>query len=97
MQTGRHFITWKIAAGSHDKAEAIGNFLKQKTELSLVIADKTVTLPGKRVVTRTEKHRLGDYFEHLEVLPGNGEVASALRLFIQRKPEAPAFWKDLMV
>lgn len=97
MKAAPYFITWKIAAGSRDKAEAIGNFLKQKTNLSLVFTDRIVTLPGKRVETRTEQHRLGDYFERLDVLPSNGEATPAIRLFFQRKPEAPAFWKDLMV
>jgi hypothetical protein len=97
MKTGLHFITWRIAARSHDKAEAIGNFLKRTTDLSLVFTDRIITLPGKREETRTEQHRLGDYFERLEVLPGSSEATSAIRLFFQRKPDAPAFWKDLMV
>ena len=42
------------------------------------------------------RHRLGDYFAAIRLLPVAGD-ATALRLIFERLPEAGRFWKDLMI
>ncbi len=42
------------------------------------------------------RHRLGDYFAAIRLLPVAGDAAS-LRLVFERRPDAGRFWKDLMV
>jgi hypothetical protein len=46
---------------------------------------------------QTMRHRLGDYFASIRMLPDSQANAASFRLVFQRRPEADRFWKDLMV
>ena len=60
------------------------------------LTDQIVTVTDGRQTVRDERHRLGDYFERLCVLPGANGEQHELRLFFERKPAAGRLWKDVM-
>jgi hypothetical protein len=54
-----------------------------------------VTSNGPEQV-QTVRHRLGDYFEDIRLVP-DSQAPALFRLVFHRRPEAGRFWKDLMV
>lgn len=47
--------------------------------------------------TQSVRHRLGDYFAEIPMLPDAQANSTSFRLVFHRRPEAGRFWKDLMV
>jgi len=54
-------------------------------------------LPNGVEQVRTVRHRLGDYFAAIRLLPDSQANPTSFRLVFHRRPDAGRFWKDLMV
>ncbi len=54
-------------------------------------------MPNGVEEVHTERHRLGDYFTAIRILPDSQANPASFRLVFHRRPDAGRFWKDLMV
>lgn len=88
--------SWLIHCRDAKGAEALGRRLTEQVDLDRIMEDIVRTAPGGVDNRRVVRHRLGDYFTAIRVLPVASE-ATALRLEFERRPDAGRFWKDLMV
>jgi hypothetical protein len=69
----------------------------RSVNLDRVITD-TVRVAANGVdQVETVRHRLGDYFAEIRIIPDSQGDASSFRLLFHRRPNAGRFWKDLMV
>lgn len=67
---------------------------------SLICLDKVYTstccsMPGGIYKEEKEEHRLGDYFEKIEIVETNDPIR--LNILFQTKPKAKKHWKDLII
>ncbi len=74
----------------------MGRRLTEQVDPHRVIEDVVRTSPGGVDQRQVVRHRLGDYFAAIRLLPVDGDAA-AWRLVFARRPDAGRFWKDLMV
>lgn len=88
---------WKITCRSCEEAEALAAWLASRIDLDRTLIDTTRSTPNGVEQVQTARHRLGDYFAGIRVLPGGGSGPSTLRLGFERRSDAGRFWKDLMV
>jgi hypothetical protein len=91
------YTSWKITCRSSDEAQALQQWLSGRIDLERVLTDTLRVTPDGVEQVQTVRHRLGDYFAAIRVLPDSQANPASFRLVFQRRPEAGRFWKDLMV
>jgi hypothetical protein len=91
------YTTWKITCHSPGEAEALRQWLSGRIDLDRVWTDTVRVTPDGVEQVQTVKHRLGDYFAAIRLLPDAQANPASFRLVFHRRPEAGRFWKDLMV
>ena len=91
------YTTWTITCRSSDDAQALQQWLSSHIDLNRVMTDPVHVSPSGVEEARTVRHRLGDYFAAIRMLPNAPANPASFRLVFQRQPEAGRFWKDLMV
>ena len=91
------YTTWKITCQSPEDAAALQQWLASHIDLDRVLTDTVRTTPGGVEQVETVRHRLGDYFSEIRVLPSSAAEPTSFRIVFHRKPEGGRFWKDLMV
>ena len=62
-----------------------------------VLTDTVRVIPNGVEQVQTVRHRLGDYFAAIRMLPDSQGNPASFRLVFHRRPEGGRFWKDLMV
>src|SRR5205807_3000417 len=77
--------------------QALQQWLSSRIDLDRVLTDTARVTPNGVEQVQTVRHRLGDYFAAIRMLPDSQANPAAFRLVFQRRPEAGRFWKDLMV
>jgi hypothetical protein len=87
------YVVFAVQTSSRDEAERLQARLSQAARPDATMAVTTVSSE----TTQEIAHRLGDYFEEIQILPDwNGNIA-AFGLVFHRRGEAGRYWKDLMV
>jgi len=91
------YTAWKITCHSSVEAQVLQQWLSSRIDPDRVLADTVrATCNGVEQV-QTVRHRLGDFFAAIRILPDSQANAASFRLVFHRRPEAGRFWKDLMV
>src|SRR5438067_9440572 len=91
------YTSWKITCPSSEEARALQQWLSSRIDLDRVLTDTVRVTPNGVEQVQAVRHRLGDYFAAIRVLPDAQADPAAFRLVFQRRPDAGRFWKDLMV
>ena len=91
------WMAWKIKCHSADEARLLERWLATRIDADRIWSDAARTGTGGVDQVQTVRHRLGDYFSAIRVLPDSEANPTAFQLVFQRRPEAGRFWKDLMV
>jgi hypothetical protein len=97
MRQAPTYTSWKITCHSSEEAQALQRWLSSRINLDRVLTDNVRILPNGAEQMQTVRHRLGDYFAAIRMLPDSEANAASFRLVFHRRPEAARFWKDLMV
>ena len=97
MPNAPTYTSWKIACGSPKEAEALQTWLSKRIDLDRVLTDSVRVTPDGVEQLQTRRHRLGDYFANIHILPDTRANPPSFRLVFHRRPDAGRFWKDLMV
>jgi hypothetical protein len=91
------YTTWKITCHSSEEAQALQHWLSSRIDLDRVLTDTVRVTPNGVEQVQNVRHRLGDYFAAIRMLPDSQANPASFRLVFHRRPEAERFWKDLMV
>jgi len=97
MRQPQIYTAWKVTCHSHEESLELQQWLLSRIDLERVITDTLRTAPNGIEQTWTERHRLGDYFESIRILPSADATQASFILVFQKLPDAKRFWKDLMV
>jgi hypothetical protein len=90
------FLLWKVTCPSPEEARKLQRWLPDEITPEAVFEDEVRAFPAGMEVRSREPHRLGDYFESVQVLPSTEQSPTSFRLLFHRRPTAQRFWKDLM-
>ena len=91
------YTSWKITCHSPEEAQALQQWLSSRIKLDRVLTDTIRAVPNGVEQVQTVRHRLGDYFAAIRMLPDSQANPASFRLVFHRRPGAGRFWKDLMV
>src|SRR5262245_4017014 len=91
------YTSWKITCHSPEEAQGLQQWLSSRIDLDRVLTDTVRVTPNGVEQVQTVRHRLGDYFAAIRILPDSQANPASFRLVFQRRPDAGRFWKDLMV
>ena len=97
MRRPPSYTSWKITSHSPEEARALQQWLSSRIDLDRVLTDTVRVSPNDVEKVQTVRHRLGDYFAAIRVLPDSHANPASFRLVFHRRPAAGRFWKDLMV
>lgn len=87
-------ITCVIRAESPEKLRLAEQMAAEKVALDNIITDVIKAYPGGVETTRTERYRLGDYFDQIQILAGSS--SQSFRLVFHRRADAKRFWRELI-
>jgi hypothetical protein len=88
---------WKITFQTPDDSRAVQAWLLSRVDLDRTWTDPVRTCPNGVEQVETFRHRLGDYFSSIRVLPDCQGDEESFGLVFDRHATAGRFWKDLMV
>jgi hypothetical protein len=91
------YTSWTVRCESEEQARQLRAWLAERITPDATFVNVVRAFPGGTETKSDERHRLGDYFEDVRLLPGLPEDLSAFRILFHRRPTAGRFWKDLMV
>jgi len=91
------FLLWTINCPSSEDCRRLQRWLPDEITPDAVVVDEVRGFPGRIETRCREPHRLGDYFESVQVFPSSECASRSFRLLFRRRPTAQRFWKDLMV
>jgi hypothetical protein len=91
------FLLWIIKCPSIESCHQLQTWLPSQLTAETVFVDDIRAFPAGVACSNRESHRLGDYFESVQVLASGEESPMSFRLLFHRRPEAARYWKDLMV
>jgi hypothetical protein len=97
MRRPQSCTSWKITCHSPDEAQVLQEWLSSHIGPDRVLTDTVRVTPNGVEQVQTVRHRLGDYFAAIRMLPASQANPASFRLVFHRRPEAGRFWKDLMV
>jgi hypothetical protein len=90
------FLLWRVTCPSPEESRKLQRWLPDEITQEAVFVDEARAFPAGMEVRSREPHRLGDYFESVQVLPSAEPAPTSFRLLFHRRPTARRFWKDLM-
>ncbi len=90
------FLLWSVNCPSSEDCRRLQRWLPDEITQEAVFLDEVRACPAGIEVRSREPHRLGDYFESVQVLPPAEPSPTSFRLLFRRRPTAQRFWKDLM-
>jgi hypothetical protein len=88
-------ITCRITAKTLENLRAAEHLARQASALDNTFIDVAVAFPNGREIKRTDKYRLSDYFDVIQVQ--EPENNTSFTMVFHAKPDAGNFWKDLAV
>jgi hypothetical protein len=91
------FLLWAIDCRSPEDCRRLQQWLPLEITPEATFTDEVLAFPAGTEDRRQEPHRLGDYFESVQVLPSAKRTPTFFHLLFRRRPAAKRFWKDLMV
>ena len=91
------FLLWTVHCPSEEDCRRLLQWLPDEITSEAVFVDEVRAFPEGIENRRRESHRLGDYFESVQVFPFAEGTPMSFRLLFCRRPTAHRFWKDLMV
>ena len=91
------FHLWAITCPTPQDCRRLQQWLASELDPDSSILTEVRASPDGIESLRQEVHRLGDYFESVELLPSAEQEPTSLRLLFRRRPTAGRFWKDFMV
>ncbi len=91
------YTSWRITCHSPEEAQSLHEWLSSRIDLDRILTDTVRVAPNGMEQVQTARHRLGDYFESIRLLPDSQANPLSFRLVFQRRSAAGRFWKDLMV
>jgi hypothetical protein len=91
------FILWSITCPSPQDCRRLQQWLPAEVTRDSTVVDEVRASPEGIETVRREVHRIGDYFESVDVFPSAGQEPMSFRLLFRRRPTAGRFWKDMMV
>ena len=91
------FLLWAITCSSSEDCRRLQHWLAGAIDPEAMFEDEIRASPDGIENLRRESHRVGDYFESVEVVPSAGAELTSFRLLFRRRPTAGRFWKDLVV
>ena len=91
------FLLWAITCPSPEDCRRLQHWLPNAITPEATFEDEVRAFPDGIETLRRKSHRLGDYFESVQVLPSAGHESMSFRILFRRRPSAGRFWKDLMV
>jgi hypothetical protein len=91
------FLLWTINCPSLEDCRRLQRWLSDEITAETVFVNEVRAFPGGVETRCREPHRLGDYFERVQLFPATERTPTSFRLLFRRRPDAPRFWKDLMV
>ena len=91
------YTVWKITCRSSAETLALQQWLSSRIDLERVVTDTVRVTPNGVEQVQTVRHRFGDYFADIRMLPDSQSNPASFRLVFHRRPEAGRFWKDLKV
>jgi hypothetical protein len=90
------FLLWGIHCPSPEESLRLQKWLAAEITPEATFVDEVRAFPEGTEALRHEPHRLGDYFESVQVWPSAEAGAMAFRLLFRRRPDAGRYWKDLV-
>ncbi len=97
MRLPSTYTAWKISCHSAEEARELQQWLASRIDLERILTDSVRVTPNGVEQLQTVRHRLGEYFASIRVLPDSQANPASFRLVFHRKPESGRFWKDVMV
>jgi hypothetical protein len=91
------FLLWAVHCPSAEDCRRLQQWLLEEVGPETILVDEVRASPDGIETRRREPHRLGDYFESVQVLPSAERTPTSFRLLFRRRPTAQRFWKDFMV
>ena len=91
------FLLWAISCGSPRDCRRLQQWLSGEINPDSTLQTEVRASPDGIETLRQDVHRLGDYFESVEVLPSAEQEPTSFRLLFRRRPTAGRFWKDFMM
>jgi hypothetical protein len=90
-------ITWVFTCRSLETLRLLKRIARHESDLGKVFVDVAVAFPGGVEQRTMQHHRLGDYFDRIQVLSDDSPASTSFSLVFQPRPGAGRYWKDLMV
>jgi hypothetical protein len=97
MRQPQTYTSWKINCHLPAEGQTLQQWLSGRIDLDRVVTDTVRAFPNGVEQVQSVRHRLGDYFAAIRMLPDSQAAPATFRLVFQRRPDAGRFWKDLMV
>lgn len=91
------FLLWTVRCPSPEDCRRLQSWLAPLVAPEATFVDEVRVFTEEGEATRREPHRLGEYFESVQVLSAGESSPAAFRLVFRRRAEASRFWKDMMV
>jgi hypothetical protein len=91
------FLLWSIDCPSAEDCSGLQRRLPGALTPEAIFVQEVRAFPGGVESHSREPHRLGDYFDSVQVFPSAEERPTSFRLLFRRSPTAQRYWKDLMV
>ena len=93
MRQAPTYTSWRITCHSSDEVQALQQWLSSRIDLERAMTDTVRVMPNGVEQVKTVRHRLGDYFAAIRMLPDCQADPAAFRLVFQKRPEAGRFGK----
>jgi hypothetical protein len=94
MRKSDFTITYLISSESSERLRLAEQSAKGQVLLDNVFIDIGRAFPDGVEATKTQRHRLGDYFDSIEITNGP-EKSRSFNLVFHLRPSADRYWKDL--
>lgn len=97
MKRNSPTLSWLIACASEESLRQAEQLARQESDPDKIFVDVAVAFPNGAEERTTVHHRLGDYFDRVQVLSDDSPDLKTLTLVFHMRLGAKRYWKDLMV
>jgi hypothetical protein len=81
-------LLWTIKCPATEDCHRLQQWLPSQLTPGAVLLEEVRAIPGGVETCHRESHRLGDYFESIQVLPSAAETPWSFRLLFRRRATA---------
>src|SRR5262249_46953647 len=97
VPTGALTITCVVSCESPERLRLAEELARKTVALGNVFTDVARAFPDGVEVRITREHKLGDYFEEIQVLSDYAQDPTSFRLVFRPRKDANRYWRDLLV